>query len=112
MLALVVIPSLPDFHARYSEVVLEIGFTERMVDRVCKGMDCMVRAGGAGDSALIARSLLASLAVNHGESCVVACKARLGIVPVPHYYVGHLLAAGNLVELLPQHPPTAGWRCR
>lgn len=33
---------------------------------------------------------------------------RLGIVPVPRYHVGRLLAAGNLVELLPQHPPTAG----
>ncbi|WP_349618248.1 hypothetical protein [Azotobacter salinestris] len=33
---LVVIRALSGFHARYSEIALEIGFAERMIDRMCE----------------------------------------------------------------------------
>lgn len=48
------------FHAHYPEIALEIGFVERMVDRVREGGGgCVVQIGRLGDSVLIARSLLA-----------------------------------------------------
>ncbi|GAB3396184.1 type 2 periplasmic-binding domain-containing protein [Azotobacter armeniacus] len=59
------------------------------------------------DGRIETHSLPASLAVNNGESYVAACEAGLGIVQVPRYHVERQLAAGSLVELLPQHPPPA-----
>ncbi|MFB8831083.1 LysR family transcriptional regulator [Azotobacter sp. CWF10] len=61
----------------------------------------------AVDGRIETRSLPASLAVNHGEAYVAACEAGLGIVQVPRYHVERQLAAGSLVELLPQHSPPA-----
>jgi len=57
------------------------------------------------DGALHTRTLPASLAVNNGEAYVAACEAGFGLVQVPHYHVAHQLAAGTLMELLPQHRP-------
>ncbi|GAB3474639.1 hypothetical protein [Azotobacter salinestris] len=41
----VVIPALPDLHARYPEIALEIGFAERMIDRVCEEVRGLCGAG-------------------------------------------------------------------
>lgn len=54
-----VIPALPEFHARYPEITLEIGLRDRMIDLVREGVDCVVRIGSLGDSSLIARPLAA-----------------------------------------------------
>ncbi|MCL7462759.1 LysR family transcriptional regulator [Pseudomonas sp. NW5] len=54
-----VIPALPDFHARYPDITLEIGLRDRMIDLVREGVDCVVRIGELGDSTLIARPLAA-----------------------------------------------------
>lgn len=49
----------------------------------------------------------AALAVNNADAYVAACEAGLGIVQAPHYHVAAQLAAGTLVELLPQQRPPA-----
>lgn len=51
------------------------------------------------------RNLPARLAVRNGESYVAACEAGFGIVQVPRYHVATQLAAGSLIELLPQYRP-------
>ncbi len=54
---LVIIPALPDFHARYPEIQLDLGVTDRPVDLVGENVDCSVRAGTLTDQSLIARRL-------------------------------------------------------
>lgn len=51
----VIIPALPDFFARYPDITLELGCSDRTVDLIEEGVDCAVRAGELADSTLIAR---------------------------------------------------------
>jgi LysR family transcriptional regulator for bpeEF and oprC len=51
----VIVPALPDFFARYPDILLELGSSDRTVDLVEEGVDCAVRGGQLGDSSLIAR---------------------------------------------------------
>lgn len=57
MAAQVVIPRLPEFLARHPRVEIELSSTDRMVDVVREGFDCVVRVGGLADSGLVARKL-------------------------------------------------------
>jgi LysR family transcriptional regulator for bpeEF and oprC len=51
----VLVPALPDFFARYPEIRLEIGCSDRPVDLIEEGVDCVVRGGVQPDSTLVAR---------------------------------------------------------
>lgn len=50
-----VIPALPQFMARYPDIELSISEADRFVDLIAEGVDCVLRAGTLGDSALIGR---------------------------------------------------------
>lgn len=50
-----VIPALPEFCARYPQVELDIGTSDRFVDLLREGVDCVLRVGELPDSALIGR---------------------------------------------------------
>lgn len=52
-----IIPRLPRFLADHPELEVEVGSTDRAVDLVREGYDCVVRVGSGGDSALIARKI-------------------------------------------------------
>ena len=54
---LIIIPALPDFHARYPDIQLDIGVTDRPVDLVAENVDCVVRGGKITDQSLIARRI-------------------------------------------------------
>ena len=49
------IPALPDFFARYPQIELEISTSDRFIDLVQEGVDCVLRAGELSDSTLLAR---------------------------------------------------------
>jgi len=49
------VPSLPEFFARYPDIRLELGCGDRPVDIVEEGVDCVVRGGSPLDSSLIAQ---------------------------------------------------------
>ncbi|WP_118132738.1 LysR family transcriptional regulator [Oceanicella sp. SM1341] len=49
------VPALPGFMARYPELELELSGTDRQVDLVEEGFDCVLRIGPIGDETLIAR---------------------------------------------------------
>jgi LysR family transcriptional regulator for bpeEF and oprC len=51
----VLVPALPDFFARYPEIRLELGCSDRSVDLIEEGVDCVVRGGIQPDSTLVAR---------------------------------------------------------
>jgi DNA-binding transcriptional LysR family regulator len=51
----VVAPALPRFFARYPQIELDIGTSDRFVDLVQEGVDCVLRSGELSDSSLVAR---------------------------------------------------------
>jgi DNA-binding transcriptional LysR family regulator len=51
------VPALPAFMAAYPELELEMSSTDRQVDLVQEGFDCVLRLGPIGDETLIARPL-------------------------------------------------------
>ncbi|QPC43760.1 LysR family transcriptional regulator [Kaustia mangrovi] len=53
----IVIPALPGFLAAHPRLDLELSTTDRMVDMVGEGVDCVVRVGELADSALVCRKL-------------------------------------------------------
>lgn len=63
----VLVPALPDFFARYPDILLEVGSSDRPVDLLQEGVDCVIRGGEVHDDSLIGRRL------NHFE--VITCAA-------------------------------------
>jgi LysR family transcriptional regulator for bpeEF and oprC len=55
MARLVIVPALPDFFARYPQIELQLGCSERRADLIEEGIDCAVWSGELEDSTLIAR---------------------------------------------------------
>ena len=60
-----IIPKLPEFLAEHPELELELSSTDRRVDLIREGFDCVLRVGTLGDSTLIARPL--------GQFQVITC---------------------------------------
>jgi len=77
---MVLVPSLPAFHARYPDIQLDMGVSDRVVDLIDSNVDCVVRGGELTDLSLMARHI--------GD-------LQLGIYAAPDY----LARAG-----VPQHP--------
>ena len=77
---MILIPALPAFHARYPEIQLDLGVSDRMVDIIDEKVDCVVRGGELTDQSLMARRI--------GD-------LRLGVYAAPSY----LERAGS-----PAHP--------
>lgn len=77
---MVLIPALPDFYARYPDIQLDMGVSDRKVDLIDENVDCVVRGGELTDQSLMARRL--------GD-------LRLGVYAAPAY----LQRAGT-----PNHP--------
>jgi DNA-binding transcriptional LysR family regulator len=161
--SLVIVPALADFRARYPGLALDIGASDRYVDLVHEGVDCVVRGGEQADSGLIARRLVdlpqvtcvsagyverygmphrleelsvhqavvwrsptsgrtypldfmvegvlrtvdvpGAVTVNAGDIYAASCRAGFGMIQLPRYNVAADLAAGRLLEVLPQYPP-------
>ncbi|NUE92992.1 LysR substrate-binding domain-containing protein [Acinetobacter seifertii] len=54
---LILIPMLCDFHAKYPDIDLVIGMSDRPVDLVQDAVDCVIRIGQLKDSSLVARRI-------------------------------------------------------
>ena len=52
---LILIPALPDFHARHPDIQLDMGVSDRNVDLIRENVDCVVRGGELTDQSLMAR---------------------------------------------------------
>lgn len=77
---MLLIPALPGFYARYREIQLSLGVSDRIIDIIGENVDCVVRGGEITDQSLIARHI--------GD-------LQLGIYAAP----GYLQRAG-----IPAHP--------
>ncbi|MDU5779549.1 MAG: LysR family transcriptional regulator [Pantoea sp.] len=53
----IVMPNLKDFYRLYPDIYLMIGVSDRPVDLVQEGVDCVIRTGELTDSTLVARPL-------------------------------------------------------
>jgi DNA-binding transcriptional LysR family regulator len=76
----ILVPALPDFQARYPDIQLDLGVSDRIVDVIGNNVDCVVRGGRPTEQSFIARHV--------GD-------LRLGVYAAPTY----LERAGH-----PAHP--------
>lgn len=65
---LIIAPALPEFFAKYPDITLELGVTDRTVDLHVEGIDCVIRVGELGDSNLVAKRV--------GEIGIVNCASK------------------------------------
>ncbi|WP_341676206.1 LysR family transcriptional regulator [Niveibacterium sp. SC-1] len=74
----IVMPRLPDFLREHPKLEIELSGTDRRVDLVREGFDCVLRVGTLAESSLIARPL--------GQFRLVNCASRgyLDAFGVPH----------------------------
>lgn len=54
---LILIPALSDFRAKYPEIRIDLGVSDRSVDLISEGVDCVIRGGVLADTSLIARHI-------------------------------------------------------
>ena len=83
-----VIPRLPEFLQRHPRIEVEISSTDRRVDVVREGFDCVLRAGPVLDSGLIARPLGCFRMVNCASPAYLA---RHGTPQSPEDLANHQL---------------------
>jgi DNA-binding transcriptional LysR family regulator len=81
---MLLVPAFPEFHARYPDIQVEMGVSDRLVDLIGDNVDCVIRGGVPTEQSLIARHV--------GD-------LRLGIYAAP----GYLEQAGT-----PSHPSELG----
>lgn len=155
----VVIPRLPEFLAAHPLLEISLSSTDRFVELVHEGFDCVIRVGALADSNLVAkrlgelaqincaspaylaahgvpagpddlahhrlvhyaptlggasagfeyrdgeryrqREMAGVITVNNADAYEAACLAGLGLIQAPAAGVGHLVAQGLLMRVLP-----------
>jgi DNA-binding transcriptional LysR family regulator len=65
----VLIPALPQFYARYPDIQIQLGVSDRPVDLVGENVDCALRVGVLTDPSLVARRI--------GNFHLVVCAAPI-----------------------------------
>ena len=75
--SMLLIPALPQFHALYPDIVLDMGASDRMVDVIGENVDCVIRGGAIADQSLMARQ------VGDLQLAVYAAPAYLARVGTP-----------------------------
>ena len=55
--SMLLVPALPQFHARYPDIQLDMGASDRMVDVIGDNVDCVIRGGEMRDQSLMARKI-------------------------------------------------------
>lgn len=83
---LVVAPALPEFLDRYPDIDIELGVTDRPINLVEDGVDCVLRVGLLQDSSLIARKIAELPLVNVASPAYLA---RYGCPMVPEDLIHH-----------------------
>ena len=54
---LILIPALPAFRASFPDIHLDLGVSDRPVDLIGDGVDCVIRGGELADNSLVARRI-------------------------------------------------------
>lgn len=61
----VLVPLLPDFLARYPDIRIDLGVSDRSVDLIGDNVDCVIRGGALDASSLVARGI--------GQATMITC---------------------------------------
>lgn len=61
----VLIPALPDFMARYPDIRIDLGVSDRSADLIGENIDCVIRGGPLDNSTLVARAI--------GQAHLITC---------------------------------------
>ena len=61
----VLVPALPAFMARYPDIRIELGVSDRPVNLIGENADCVIRGGPLDDSSLVARHI--------GDATLITC---------------------------------------
>src|SRR5690606_16079611 len=97
-----VIPRLPEFLQAHPGLSIELSSTDRLVDVVREGFDCVVRAGGPRDSSLVGRPLGHMVQANYASPAYLE---RYGTPRRPQDLAQHRLVHYSSVL----GAPPAGW---
>ncbi|MDB6444810.1 MULTISPECIES: LysR family transcriptional regulator [Pseudomonas] len=94
--ALILVPALPAFYARYPDIQIDLGVSDRIVDMIDENVDCVVRGGELTDQSLIARRI-GDLALGVFASPDYLARVGTPVHPreleeAPHRIVGFLWA--------------------
>ena len=68
----VLVPRLPEFLAAHPQIEIELSSTDRRVDLVHEGFDCVIRAGALRESGLVARPLGELVQINVASPAYLA----------------------------------------
>ncbi|WP_256597434.1 LysR family transcriptional regulator [Pseudomonas sp. 31-12] len=97
------IPALPDFHREYPDITVALGISDRPVNIVGEGVDCVIRAGELDDMTMIGRKLVDL----HYVTCAApAYLERMGMPSTPndlqtnHVQAGYFFATTGKPEPL------------
>ncbi|MEX3773114.1 LysR substrate-binding domain-containing protein [Pseudomonas sp. MYb118] len=55
--SMILVPALPGFYARYPDIQIDLGVSDRIVDMIDENVDCVVRGGELKDQSLMARKV-------------------------------------------------------
>lgn len=96
-----VIPALPTLLERHPGLEIEVGTTDRMVNLISEGVDCVIRVGALKNSEIICRKL--------GDVDIVTCAspdyfAKHGVPKDPRDLSRHKMV--NYCSSLPAEPPS------
>ncbi|MFB4391406.1 MULTISPECIES: LysR substrate-binding domain-containing protein [unclassified Pseudomonas] len=93
-----VIPTLPEFFARYPDIKVELGVSDQVIDLISDNVDCVIRGGTVTDTSLATRLL--------GKASCTTCASpayleRFGVplhpqeLEGPHHIVSYHAATTN-----------------
>ncbi|RSE81555.1 LysR family transcriptional regulator [Achromobacter denitrificans] len=83
---LIVAPALPDFLEAYPQIDIALGVTDRTVNLIEEGVDCVLRVGALPDSGLVARPIGMLPLINVASPSYLA---RHGVPATPADLAGH-----------------------
>lgn len=69
---LIIAPALPDFLASYPKIDITLSLTDRTIDLVEEGVDCVLRVGKPHDSGMIARPIGDLPLINVASPCYLS----------------------------------------
>ncbi len=88
--SMILVPALPDFFARYPDIQLYLGVSDRMVDLIDENVDCVVRGGTMTDQSLVARhaaDLPLALYAAPGYLARAGQLRHPGELELPHHHI-------------------------
>lgn len=102
-----VLPALPAFIARYPGISLSLSESDRMVDLITEGVDCVLRAGALSDSSLVGRRIADFPQLTLASPAYLE---RHGVPATPADLQGHRMVAYAASTTGQPYPLAFDWR--